>query len=316
VVPPACYSPTGRAWKAAPTARIGGEALPIPSVLCGRMSEGCQKDCIGTDFDLTFRVSFVGIFQRRWIIRLLTVMRMSEPDYKGIDMKSVEECVAAAMDSSDSEIFSFLPYILQDVWEIGASPEVIIGLVRKHARNYSGLRILDLGCGKGAVSIKLAKELHCACLGIDAIEEFISEAIRKAKKYGVDQLCTFEVDDIRDRVPLLPPFDIIILGAIGPVFGDYYATLTFLSRCLIPGGLIIIDDGYIENESDDAHPLMQKREKILQQIRDSGMRLIDEVISKEDEIKRSDDHVLKALKNRCHELMEKHPDQCGLFEIT
>ncbi|MBU4451076.1 MAG: methyltransferase domain-containing protein, partial [Actinobacteria bacterium] len=91
-------------------------------------------------------------------------------------MKTLEESVVTAMDGSDSGLFPFSPYILQDLWEIGASPEVIIELVRKHTNNYYSLSILDLGCGKGAVSIKLAKEFNCTCLGIDAIKEFINEA--------------------------------------------------------------------------------------------------------------------------------------------
>ena len=153
-------------------------------------------------------------------------------------MKSLEESVVTAMDGSDSGLFPFLPYILQDLWEIGASPEVIIELVRKHMNNYFSLSILDLGCGKGAVSIKLAKEFNCTCLGIDAIKEFINEANNKAKEYGVDHLCKFEVGDIRERIKVLTQFNIIILGAIGPVFGDYFKTLSIISKCLKKEGLI------------------------------------------------------------------------------
>jgi len=108
-------------------------------------------------------------------------------------MKTLEESVVTAMDGSESELFPFLPYILQDLWEIGASPKVIIELIRKHTNNYSNLKILDLGCGKGAVLIKLAKEFNCTCSGIDAIKEFISDANKKAKEFGVDHLCRFEV---------------------------------------------------------------------------------------------------------------------------
>ncbi|MBU4450784.1 MAG: hypothetical protein KKE35_05770 [Actinobacteria bacterium] len=74
------------------------------------------------------------------------VVRKSEPNYKGINMKSLEESVVTAMDGTDSGLFPFLPYILQELWEIGASPEVIIRLVRKHTNNYSSLSMLDLGC--------------------------------------------------------------------------------------------------------------------------------------------------------------------------
>lgn len=229
-------------------------------------------------------------------------------------MKTLEESVVTTMDGSDSELFPYLPYILQDIWEIGSSPEVIIDLVQKHTKEYSNLKVLDLGCGKGAVSIKLANKLKCNCYGIDAINEFINEANLKAREYKVDSLCKFEAGDIRIKVEEFLNYDVIVLGAIGPVFGDYYSTLNILSKCLNQNGIIIIDYGYIENDSDYTHPLIQKKGIILQQIKDSGMQFVDEVIMKKDEIKKSDDYMFKNLKKRCNELIEKHPDKSKLFE--
>lgn len=229
-------------------------------------------------------------------------------------MKSLEECVVTAMDGLETELFPYLSYILQDIWEFGASPEVIIDLVQKHAKEYSELKVLDLGCGKGAVLVKLAHKLKCKCYGIDAIKEFIDEANKKAKEYNVNSLCKFEVNDIRMKVAELSDFDIVILGAIGPVFGDYYTTLPIISKCLKKEGLIIIDDGYIENNSSYTHPLIQKKELILKQISEADMDFIDEAVILNEEIKESDDYIFENLKNRCNELIEKYPDKSRLFE--
>ncbi len=35
-------------------------------------------------------------------------------------MRTLEESVVASMDGTESELFPFLPYILQDLWEFGA----------------------------------------------------------------------------------------------------------------------------------------------------------------------------------------------------
>ena len=228
--------------------------------------------------------------------------------------KTLEESIIRAMDGSDLGLIPFLPYILQDCWEIGSDPNTMIDLVRKHAQDHSHLRVLDLGCGKGAVSVKIAQEFKCGCLGIDAIKEFVDEAMRKAKEHGVDHFCRFEVGDIREKVNSLRGFDVIILGSIGPVFGDYSKTLGSLKECIKDNGIIIIDDGYIANGSDYVHPLVQKQDVVYRQISESGMKLIDEVIFDKDYIKGSDDAIYKSLKKRCLELIEQFPGKAALFK--
>ena len=228
-------------------------------------------------------------------------------------INSVEKSVVDALDGTDSNLFPYLPYILQDLWELGTSPEVVLDLVRKHTTNQSNLKVLDLGCGKGAVSIKLAKEFNCQCHGIDAVEEFIDEAKNKAKEFNVEECCSFERDDIRIRISDLKGYDVIILGAIGPVLGGYYSTLTKVSKCIEETGLIIIDDGYIDDESEYSHPSVEKRSVILKQISDADMKLVDEIIINKDEIKESGAYMYRSLKKRCQELIEIHPDERNVF---
>jgi ubiquinone/menaquinone biosynthesis C-methylase UbiE len=94
-------------------------------------------------------------------------------------MKTITESVVTAMDGTNKELYPYLPYIFQDIWEIGADPDVIIKLIKKHSTNCTNLEVLDLCCGKGAVSIKISKSLGCKCYGIDAVPEFISFAQKK-----------------------------------------------------------------------------------------------------------------------------------------
>ena len=100
-------------------------------------------------------------------------------------MKIIEESIATAMDfGQDTAIVPFLPYILQNFWELGTPPEIVINLIQKHCENYPNLNVLDLGCGKGAVSIKIALALKSNCYGIDGIPEFIETSKVKAKEFG------------------------------------------------------------------------------------------------------------------------------------
>ena len=228
-------------------------------------------------------------------------------------MKSLEESVVISMDGSDKELFQYLPYILQDLWEIGSDPEAIIRLISKQFTKYDDLKVLDLGCGKGAVSVKLSQKLGCNCYGIDAIPEFTAFARQKAAQYKVNHLCTFETGDISEKVKDLVGYDIAILGSIGPVFGDYFTTLSTLSNCINEKGIFIIDDSYISDGSDYSHPLIFKKSSILQQIEKAGMKLIENDIMDREDIKDSDDFIYDKLKKRCYELIEKHPEKENLF---
>ncbi len=229
-------------------------------------------------------------------------------------MKTIEESILTAMDCTDSEILPYLPYILQDFWEIGSDPNVMIDLIKKHLLNIHNFNVLDLGCGKGVVSINIAKQMKCECYGIDAIPEFISFSTSKADEYGVGHLCNFEVGDIREKIKTLGKYDVIILGAIGQVFGDYFETLTRLNNNLKVGGIIIIDDGYIEDENSFKHDQVFSKSDLENQISNAGMQLIDEVnVSGDKNVTANYDTEYNNILIRCQELIVKQPDKAEIF---
>ncbi len=228
-------------------------------------------------------------------------------------MKSIEESIAASMDHLDPRLLPFLPYILQDWWEIGASPAAILELVRGHAPAREQLHVLDLACGKGAVSVRLASKIGCRCRGVDAMEPFIAEARRKAEEHHVSSLCVFETGDIREKVNEAGRYDVIVLAAAGPVLGSYFETLSALSRCLVADGIIVIDDAYTEEGS--THPSVLPKDELLGQVRQAGMTLLAErVVSGLEETAEAYDRELALIRLRCGELAEKHPENAALFE--
>ena len=230
-------------------------------------------------------------------------------------MKTLEESIATAMDfDKNTAIVPFLPCMMQDFWDLGTPPEIVINLVQKHCGStpLANLQILDLGCGKGATSVKLATTLNCNCLGIDGITEFIETSKEKAQEYGVDALCRFEVGDIREKINELGKFDVIVLGAIGQVFGDYFATLTALSKHLTEKGIIIINDAYIEDSSEYQHPAVLPLRELLKQVEQAKMELIDEFIG----VANNEEYTeqFESIQKRCNELIAKYPEKSSLFE--
>ena len=80
------------------------------------------------------------------------------------DKTNLEKSVTRSLDGDNEDLFPYFAYLLQDLWEIGASPAIIKKLLRKNTDDKEKMQILDLGCGKGAVSIQLAKQFDCQCL--------------------------------------------------------------------------------------------------------------------------------------------------------
>jgi len=85
-----------------------------------------------------------------------------------------------------------------------------------------------LACGKGAVSVYLAKELGCMVKGIDLIPAFIDFALNKAQEFGVEKFCEFQVGDITESVKEEKDYDIVIYGAVGNVLDDWEETVILL----------------------------------------------------------------------------------------
>ena len=102
----------------------------------------------------------------------------------------------------------------------------------------SGLRVLDLGCGPGTISIGLAKtvepgELH----GID-IEESQIEMARAAASAGGHSNAVFQTGDVTDLPYGDDSFDVAHCHALLMHVPDTRAVLAEVKRVLKPGGLI------------------------------------------------------------------------------
>lgn len=230
------------------------------------------------------------------------------------ESNSIKESVVFAMDGTDTGLYPFLPYILQDIWEFGASPEEVITLLKKQFDSHIDLRLLDLGCGKGPVSVKAARSLGCRCHGVDAVPEFIAEAKHKAKEFGVDHLCTFETGDIREVVSNCRGYDVVVLGAIGPVFGNMTETLSTVSQSLSEKGVVVVDDGFTYHDQLlEKDQRLETYDELLLQIAAAGMKIIEMRIMSPQMIRESNRFIFQNLQQRCLQLAEMHPAKKQLF---
>ena len=205
-------------------------------------------------------------------------------------MSIIEEKIAKSLTANNTELIPYLPYLLQDLWELGSSPKDIISMMNKNIELTKDLKILDLACGKGAVTVKIAETTGCNVKAIDIMSEFIEFAKKKAIDYGVEKRCIFEVDDINESVKNEKNYDVVILGAVGDVLGDPKETIFKLKKTIKKDGFIFIDDAYGNGEN-----YISKNEW-LKIFEDEGLVLLDEKINLQDEIKDLNDEQQMNLK--------------------
>jgi len=227
--------------------------------------------------------------------------------------KTTEEKLAGSLTAKSTELIPFLPYLLQDFWELGSDPDVMSDLLRRHA---SVNRVLDLGCGKGAVSIRLAEEIGVTVKGIDITPEFIEVAKQKAAAPAdVSELCSFEVGDITKAVHTEKDWDCVILGAVGDVLGDPLETLMLLKQTIKPGGMILIDEGYVKEKNSEVryenyeYLTLEEWHEVIQK---AGLEIL-EIVHATEEDTADFECEMKNIEQRANELAERHPEKRELF---
>ncbi len=159
----------------------------------------------------------------------------------------------------------------------GAPVEEAIAFLRPHLR--PGLRVLDLGCGPGHISLALARAVAPGDVyGIDVEPEQVEMSRRLAAERGAAN-ATFEVADAL-RLPFDDGFfDIVNCCDVLAYIPDTQAALSEVRRVLKPGGVahcreMIVDSNFVHPtnrtldlgwevfagilESDDGHPQMGK----------------------------------------------------------
>ena len=208
----------------------------------------------------------------------------------------------------EEELFPYIPELLQDLWALGSMPEYIIQQLRPYISGNS--KILDLGCGKGAVAVLLAKAYGCHVTGVDASSTFLEVAHEKAKEYQVKEHCTFIEADIRNYVILRKQFDVVIYSSLGAVLGNFKEIVSALRNMVRDDGLMIIDDGYLKNaqalERDGYHHYRSHKET-LNLLTSFGDRLIEEKITEQETAEINEDYMEK-IRKRANTIVRKNPE--------
>jgi len=233
-------------------------------------------------------------------------------------VKSVQEKLAGSLTAEDVGLLPYLPYLLQDFWELGSEPALMADTLGPYVSGDA--YVLDLACGKGAVSVAIAKRFGLKVKAYDLIADFVDFAKDKAKEHDVSHLCDFEVGDINETISTAKDYDAVILGAVGDVLGNPSQTLDKLLRTIKQGGYILIDECFLKDGKSqddigyDNYEYLTKNqwEELFE---DKGLELVRAVYVEGIESENIDGVAgIEYITKRANELIEKHPDKREMFE--
>ena len=206
-----------------------------------------------------------------------------------------------------------IPELLGDLWSLGVPPDMVVDLVRTLDLSPDSSSVLDLGCGKGAVAINLALELGLKVTGVDIFQPFIDKAREMAKEKGVDRLCHFVREDIRERAGKTAVFDVAILVWVGDALGDLQAAVDTLRRQVAPGGNMVIADAYRVKDAAAVPNLehFPDHGKALGQLTSRGDTILVETVIPPERIAALYRDYMGALRRGADRISRNHPELEG-----
>lgn len=222
--------------------------------------------------------------------------------------------VAKGFDATP-ELIPFIPYLLQDLFELGSSPKIIIEILKSLELSPKS-KLLDIACGKGAVSIQIAQRLGFSCKGIDLFKPFIEIAREKALEAGVRHLCKFEVNDINNVIFKEKNYDVLILAAAESLLGEVDEAIGKLRNCVIDNGIIIYDGAFLNESSSLDNPdysVIKKYADTIKQLTSYGDEIIKEAIIPAEETMAINNAYTDVIRKRADELLLKYPEKKKLF---
>lgn len=113
----------------------------------------------------------------------------------------------------------------------------------------SGSYVLDVGCGLGRTSCRLAKEFGCKVVGIDIMPRMIEASWARAKELGVEDMVTFINGDARVLPFEKETFDVILVESVTIFLDDIEKAIAGYEKVLKTGGVLCDNEVCITRKS-------------------------------------------------------------------
>ncbi len=110
-------------------------------------------------------------------------------------------------------------------------------------------RVLDLGCGKGALGRALAGR-GAEVLGVDGHAAFLHEAEARVTAAGLADRCRYVAGDIRTPTAWGTGWPAVLWLGLGELIGPLDETLAALRPVLAAGGEVVLDDAHLRDADE------------------------------------------------------------------
>ena len=107
----------------------------------------------------------------------------------------------------------------------------------------SGARVIDIGCGKAEMLMRLIARFGCTAIGVDTNPHFLAEARARAFDHGVAGQLELLEGDVTKMKLATETFDAALCVGATHAYGDVATTLKSLRALVKPGGKIIVGEG-------------------------------------------------------------------------
>lgn len=216
-----------------------------------------------------------------------------------------------SLSARDDDIISFLPYLNQDLWELGGRPDIQLKLIQ--LLNLIEPKILDLGCGKGSSLIKILHHHTGTGLGVDLEPSFINDAVAKAKEWDLTDRIVFNLENLMDTLNQGETFHVVLYGIDSDILGETEDTFRQLRQVVKPNHFVIVETIFPvdEENADDSLPI---REDFNKAVKRAGFQVLKEEIWDVDELKASNQLNTQNITQRALELSNLYPAKKNLFD--